>query len=153
MAGLIQGDISLLALGEAVSEAFLYVHDKGDAEAQIKKTMVQKAAALNVTLSEPIFEDVGLDDQRLVDIGDDWPRETRCIIGTARITMLHGKRSLPGAEFLKDCDEEDLIYLRKTTRDIAKKYGQDLSDVECDEIIAERGPQVAEKALSRKING
>jgi len=149
-----------LALGQEVYESMLYepFEDVNYCKDMIRQQMVMKAACFDVTLSEPTFEDVTPDDQRVSIYVDEniWPQGTRCIIGTCRITMMHGVFSRPeavGAEWLADLDAEGLAWLRKLTRDVAAVYSRSLTDSECDAIIAERGPEVAETIIKKMQEG
>lgn len=147
---------STLSLGQEVYESMLYepFEDVQHCKDMIKQQMAMKAACFDVTLSEPIFEDVTPDDQRVAIYVDEkeWPAGTRCVIGTATVTQMHGVFARPenaGAEWLADLDADGLAWLRKLTRDVAAVYGRSLTDVECDSMIAERGPEVAENIIKK----
>ena len=149
-----------LTLGQEVYESFLYEPPESDQHGRdmIKQQMIMKAACFNVTLSKPTFEDVLPDDERVAIFVDEseWPLGTRCLIGTSRVTQMHGIFSLPdnrGAEFIADLDAESLGWLRKATRDVAAVYGKMLTDQECDAMIAERGPEVAENLIKKMQAG
>ena len=151
---------STLALGQEVYESMLYepFEDVEHCKDMIKQQMIMKAACFNVTLSEPTFEDVTPDDQRVAIFVDpeQWPHGTRCVIGTSTITQMSGIFTRPdnsGAEWLADLDAEGLAWLRKLTRDVGAVYGKALTDAECDAMIAERGPEVAENIIKKIQSG
>lgn len=149
-----------LAIGQEIYESMLYepFESVPHCKDMIRQQMVMKAACFDVSLSEPTFEDVLPDDERVAIYVDpeQWPLGTRCIIGTARVTMQSGVFSRPdtaNAGWIADIDAEGLAWLRKLTRDVGAGYGRTLTDAECDAIIAERGPEVAENIIVKMQKG
>lgn len=80
------------AIGEPVTEAWLYVPGKDDpnaGRAMIMQQLEAKADENKVYLTLITFEDVSANDRRLdMREAKDWPRGTRAIIGTARIASI-----------------------------------------------------------------
>ena len=84
----------------------------------------------------------------------------RVLVGEANVLIVHTPLSTPAsasglrhADFMLQLSEHELGKLRILTREVAAKYGKRLSDAECDAIIMERGPDAAERSLSRGISG
>jgi hypothetical protein len=151
---------NILALGQEVSEAFLYTPGESTdlAKDHIKQRMAMKAVCFNVSLSEPTFEDVTPDDLRIKEFveGQGWPDGTRCVIGYSMVTVMHGIFKRPesaGAEWLADLAEQDLLMMRAVTRKVAVMYGEELTDQQCDDIIAERGPDIYQNVIKKAVKG
>lgn len=61
------------------------------------------------------------------------------------------KPKLGQQSFVMDLEFADLELLRKITRRGAKKAGRKLTDKECDAIIDQLGPEMAERTLTQAI--
>ena len=147
-------DATTLALGQPLTEAYICTGHPEEGVKALRELLVQKAALLNVTLAEPTFETVTLDDQRLAGIDPkDWPHHARGLMAHTTVLQIHGVRhfSFAGAEFMQELTEEELKMLRNMTRETAKQYRVKLTDEECDDIIAEKGPEVVQKIIGKSV--
>lgn len=74
----------------------------------------------------------------------------RVMLLVAEATVISKRVETSTASFVANLDRKDLVILRKLTRVAAEKYdGRSLSDIECDEVIEQCGPEVALGQLRR----
>ena len=158
-----------VALGEPFESSCWYnpemLGDKENAKKIIRASFEQTADAKRITFSHIKWDEWGPDDPRVdpLDTPPVPPKDgltVRVLHGEANVLIVHSPISttdsssgIRHAEFMLELSQEDLDTLRRLTREVAAEYGKRLSDAECDVLIMDRGPDAAERALSRGIIG
>jgi hypothetical protein len=139
--------------------------DKDNARKIIRASFEQTAEKKRITFAHIKWDEWEPHDRRLDpdDVPPVPPRDgltVRILVGEANVLIVHSPLSTPAsasglrhAEFMLQLSDHELGKLRILTREVAAKYGKRLSDAECDAIILERGPDAAERSLSRGISG
>jgi len=149
-----------LSIGDTVAEAWLYVPPENPKVGQgnIVAALYAKAQEAGKSLGPVTFDNTTPDDQRIpAGSAKEWPQGTMVLIGTCTVIghdfLIPDNEDRRGMDFLADLSPDDLQTLRKLTRRVGRKFCKQLSDAECDAIIAERGPQISELQIAHAVNG
>lgn len=152
----------MLSIGDIVEAAVWFDPlEKGSRDfalSQAKTAFEKYAATYNVTLSPVEFRDMRHGEPRVPSP----PKKGAVLLyGSAKVTAFGSGITIAGARFVNDLGHDDLMRLRKITRQQwALAYAKDpkpglkpwLSDAECDHLIDEMGPNTALKVLRQKLN-
>lgn len=122
-------------------------HDKTKQSLLIAMTRLQEGA--HVVFGEFCWTILEPGDDRVPDPPETAPNGIQLMLVDAEVVEMRG--ALADASFITDLDYIDLEILRRLTRKCAAMHGQTLTDDECDVMIEQIGPKMAEQVLCQAI--